>query len=130
MVAAVLAMRSKNLILDEPTAGQDYANYTRFMKTLCDVGAEGAQSLLTANFSATLFITHDLDLAITYANRVVLIGEKKILADGSPEEVLANNDLLARGRVRPTSLLILNRKYYPQTGQFLPAEALAGFGAG
>jgi len=129
-IAAVLAMRSKILILDEPTAGQDYANYTRFMKTLCDVGAEGGQSLLTANFAATLFITHDLDLAITYANRVVLVGEKKILADGPPEEVLTNNDLLARGRVRPTSLLNLNLKYYPQTRQFLPAEALAGLAAG
>jgi energy-coupling factor transporter ATP-binding protein EcfA2 len=124
-IAAVLAMRSKILILDEPTAGQDYANYTRFMKTLCDVGTQGGQSVLTANFAATVFITHDLDLAITYANRVVLLGGKKILADGTPEEVLQNYDLLAQGRIRPTSLLDLNRRYLPQTGHFLPAEALA-----
>jgi energy-coupling factor transport system ATP-binding protein len=80
---------------------------------------------LTANFAATVFITHDLDLAITYANRVVLLGGKKILADGTPEEVLQNYDLLAQGRIRPTSLLDLNRRYLPQTGHFLPAEALA-----
>ena len=126
-IAAVLAMRSKILILDEPTAGQDYANYTRFMKTLCDVGKEGQQSVLTANFAATLFITHDLDLAITYANRVVLLGGKKILADGTPEEVLQNYELLAQGRIRPTSLLDLNRTHLPQSGHFLPVEALARF---
>jgi len=124
-IAAVLAMRSKILILDEPTAGQDFANYTRFMKTLCDVGTPGGQSVLTANFAATLFITHDLDLAITHANRVVLVGRKTILADGTPEEVLQNDDLLAQGRIRPTSLLALNRTLLPQTGRFMPAEALA-----
>ncbi|MBU2611198.1 MAG: ATP-binding cassette domain-containing protein [Chloroflexi bacterium] len=124
-IAAVLAMRSKIMIMDEPTAGQDFANYTRFMETLCGVALEGGKSLLTENFAATLFITHDLDLAVTYANRVLLIGDGRIVADGSPEEVLQDFDLLARYRVRPTSLLRLNCELYPQTRRFMPAEALA-----
>jgi len=128
-IAAVLAMRSKILIMDEPTAGQDYFNYTRFMETLCGVAAEG-QSLLTANFAATLFITHDLDLAVTYANRVLLIGEGRIVADGSPEEVLRDFDLLARYRVRPTSLLYLNCELYAKTRRFMPADALAAYVTG
>jgi len=126
-IAAVLAMRSKIMIMDEPTAGQDYANYTRFMETLCGVGSEGERSLLTESFAATLFITHDLDLAITYANRVLLIGEGRIVADGSPEEVLQNPDLLMRCHVRPTSLLRLNCELYPKTRRFMPAEALAAY---
>ena len=126
-IAAVIAMRSKILIMDEPTAGQDYANYTRFMETLCGVAAEGGKSLLTANFAATLFITHDLDLAVTYANRVILVGEGCIVADGSPEEVLQDFDFLARDRVRPTSLLQLNCTLYPKTRHFMPADALAAF---
>lgn len=126
-IAAVLAMRSKIMIMDEPTAGQDFANYTRFMETLCGVTAEGGKSLLTENFAATLFITHDLDLAVTYANRVLLIGEGRIVADGSPEEVLQDFELLVRCRVRPTSLLRLNCELYPQTRRFMPAEALAAF---
>jgi energy-coupling factor transporter ATP-binding protein EcfA2 len=126
-IAAVLAMRSKIMIMDEPTAGQDYANYTRFMETLCGVAAEGGKSLLTESFAATLFITHDLDLAITYANRVLLIGEGRIVADGSPEEVLQNADLLMRCRIRPTSLLRLNCELYPKTRRFMPAEALAAY---
>jgi energy-coupling factor transporter ATP-binding protein EcfA2 len=128
-IAAVLAMRSKILIMDEPTAGQDYFNYTRFMETLCGVTAEG-QSLLTANFAATLFITHDLDLAVTYANRVLLVGEGRIVADGSPEEVLRDFDLLARYRVRPTSLLYLNCELYAKTRRFMPADALAAYVTG
>lgn len=126
-IAAVLAMHSKILIMDEPTAGQDYANYTRFMETLCGVAEEGGKSLLTTNFAATLFITHDLDLAVTYANRVILVGEGRIVADGPPEEVLRDFDLLARYRVRPTSLLYLNCELYPKTRHFMPADALAAF---
>jgi len=126
-IAAVLAMRSKIMIMDEPTAGQDYANYTRFMETLCSVTVKGGKSLLTENFAATLFITHDLDLAVTYANRVLLIGEGRIVADGPPEEVLQDLDLLACCRVRPTSLLRLNCALYSKTRRFMPAEALASY---
>ena len=120
-------MRSKIIIMDEPTAGQDYANYTHFMDVMCRPSAEGAQSLVAANFASTLFITHDLDLAVTYANRVLLVGDKHIVADGPPEEVLKDFDLLTRYRVRPTSLLRLNLELLPRTGRFLEAEALAAY---
>lgn len=125
-IAAVLAMRSKILIMDEPTAGQDFANYTHFMETLCKT-SEDAQSVLSANFSATLFITHDVDLAVTYSNRVLLFGDKHIVADGTPEEVLKNTELLRKYRVRPTSLLSLNVNLLPKTKRFLPAEALVQY---
>ena len=126
-IAAVLAMRSQIIIMDEPTAGQDYANYTHFMDEMCRPDAHGAQSLVAANFAATLFITHDLDLAVTYANRVLLVGDKHIVADGAPEEVLKDFDLLMRYRVRPTSLLRLNLEMLPQTRRFLAAEELAAY---
>ncbi len=128
-IAAVLAMRSRILILDEPTAGQDYANYTRFMNTLCRATDGRGQSLLSSRFAATLFITHDLDLALTYANRVVLVSEGRIVADGRPEDVLQDFDLLERCRVRPTSLLRMNCEFLPKTGRFLPVEALAAYAA-
>jgi energy-coupling factor transport system ATP-binding protein len=125
-IAAVLAMRSKILVMDEPTAGQDFANYTRFMEALCGT-YDGASSILSAHFAATLFITHDIDLAVTYANRVLLFGDKHIVADGAPEDVLKDADFLLKYRVRPTSLLQLNLSLLPKTGRFLPAESLAGF---
>jgi len=125
-IAAVLAMQSRIMIMDEPTAGQDYANYTHFMDAMCRP-MNGAQSLVAANFAATLFITHDLDLAVTYANRVLLFGDKHVVADGRPEDVLKDFDLLTRYRVRPTSLLRMNLNLLPRTGQFLTAEALAAY---
>jgi len=126
-IAAVLAMRSMIMVLDEPTAGQDYANYTQFMEILCGVSGEDGKSLLSANFAATLFITHDLDLAVTFANRVILVGEGRVVADGPPEQVLRDFDLLKRYRVRPTSLLRMNLDLLPQTGRFHAAEALAAY---
>ena len=126
-IAAVLAMQSKIMVMDEPTAGQDYANYTHFMDAMCKPASAGAQSLVASNFAATLFITHDLDLAVTYANRVLLFGDKHVVADGKPEDVLKDFDLLTRYRVRPTSLLRLNLNLLQHTKQFLPAEALAGY---
>jgi energy-coupling factor transport system ATP-binding protein len=123
-IAAVLAMRSKIMIMDEPTAGQDFANYTRFMDALCKP-TNGTHSLLTARFASTIFITHDLDLAVTYSNRVLLLGDRHIVADGKPEEVLKDTEQLLKYRVRPTSLLYMNLELLPATGGFLPADALA-----
>lgn len=125
-IAAVLAMQSKIMVMDEPTAGQDFANYTRFMDALCSASAD-ARSILSANFESTLFITHDLDLAVTYANRVLLFGDKHVVADGKPEDVLKDVDLLLKYRVRPTSLLQLNLELLAKTKRFLSAEALAEY---
>ena len=64
-IAAILAMRSKILVMDEPTAGQDYKNYMGFMDAI----------LQLPSFEAILFITHDVDLAVIYANRVILVAD-------------------------------------------------------
>ncbi len=114
-IAAVLAMRSRILMMDEPTAGQDYWNYMAFMDAI----------LQMPGFDAIVFITHDLDLAVTYANRVALVNGGRIAAVGPPEEVLRDYDLLRNCRVVPTSLLDLNLKHLPATGRFMRAELLA-----
>jgi len=116
-IAAVLAMRSRILMMDEPTAGQDYWNYRSFMDTI----------LQMPGFEAVLFITHDVDLAVIYANRILLIYNGQVAADGPPHEVLQDEDKLRACRVLPTSLLELNLELYPQTGRFLRAEALAQY---
>jgi len=76
-------------------------------------------------FDAVLFITHDLDLSITYSTRTLLLSEGKVVADGPTEEVLKDEGMLLSCRVRPTSLLELNMKFLPQTGRFMRAEELA-----
>ncbi|MBC7232076.1 MAG: ATP-binding cassette domain-containing protein [Chloroflexi bacterium] len=114
-IAAILAMRSRILAMDEPTAGQDYRNYMEFMDSI----------LQLPYFSAILFITHDLDLAICYANRVILMDNGRIVADGKPEETLSQPELLRECHLYPTSLLQTNLAMLGRTGRFMRAEALA-----
>ncbi|MBI3240892.1 MAG: ABC transporter ATP-binding protein [Chloroflexi bacterium] len=126
-IACVATMRSKILALDEPTAGQDYGNYMSFMDSIlgADNTADGNKSPLS-NFDAMLFITHDLDLAVTYATRAILVSNGAIAGDGQPETVLKDYDLLKRCRVVPTSLLDENLRLLPKTHKFQRAEVLAG----
>ncbi len=114
-IAAILAMRSRILVMDEPTAGQDYQNYMNFMDAI----------LQLPGFEAILFITHDVDLAVIYANRVLLIADGRLVADGLPHDVLRDFPRLEACRVVPSSLLALNVDRFAQTGRFLRAEALA-----
>ncbi len=67
----------------------------------------------------------DVDLAVIYANRILLVYNGRLAADGPPQEVLADDERLRSCRVLPTSLLELNRQHFPRTGRFLRAEALA-----
>ena len=114
-IAAILAMRSRILVMDEPTAGQDYQNYMNFMDSI----------LQMPGFEAIIFITHDVDLAAIYANRVLMISDGRLIADGKPQDVLRDFDRLKANRIIPTSLLALNLKRLSTTGRFMRAEALA-----
>jgi energy-coupling factor transport system ATP-binding protein len=114
-IAAILAMRSKILVMDEPTAGQDYKNYMSFMDSI----------LQMPGFEAVLFITHDIDLALIYANRVILIADGTVRADGKPEDILKDYELLRACSLLPTSLLDENLALLEKSGHFLRAEALA-----
>jgi len=114
-IAAILAMRSRILVMDEPTAGQDYRNYMNFMDAI----------LQMPGFEAILFITHDIDLAVIYANRVLLVADGRLVDDGSPHEVLGDARRLEACRLVPTSLLAENLQAWPRTKRFLRAEALA-----
>ena len=116
-IASVLSMRSRVLMMDEPTAGQDYWNYQSFMSTI----------LQTPGFDAIVFITHDLDLALIFANRVVVLYGGEIVADGHPQEIFQDEETLKKWRLLPTSLLQLNQQLWPKTGQYLCAEALSQF---
>jgi energy-coupling factor transporter ATP-binding protein EcfA2 len=114
-IASVMSMGTRILIMDEPTTGQDYFNYMAFLDSI----------LAMAEFEAVLFITHDLDLAVVYANRVILVGREGIAADGAPYEVLRDRALLEECRLLPTSLLEVNLANFDATKTFFRAEDLA-----
>jgi len=113
-------MNPRLLVMDEPSAGQDYASYTHFMDDIIGAGTDHS-------FEAVLFITHDLDLAIIYANRILLIADGELVADGAPQDVLRDDAVLERCHVRPTSLLKENLRALPGSGRFMPAALLADY---
>lgn len=100
-VASVLTMEPKCVILDEPTAGQDYRSYSNFMDFIRS---------LSERVKAFVAITHDPDLAIEYTDRAVVLSEGRVIADGPTRKILADPAILSQGAIRETSLIQLSRE--------------------
>jgi energy-coupling factor transport system ATP-binding protein len=98
-VGSVLTMQPKCIILDEPTAGQDYRSYSNFMNFICS---------LREHVKSFAVITHDPDLAIEYTDRAIVLNDGKIIADGPTHKVLADTSILKEGAIRETSLIQLS----------------------
>ncbi|MCT1867110.1 ABC transporter ATP-binding protein [Dermabacter sp. p3-SID358] len=94
-IAAALALEPEILILDEPTAGQDFRHYTEFMEFIRELNRGGTTILL---------ITHDMHLALEYVPRAVVLSEGEIIADSSPARILVDDDVTRRANLVRTSL--------------------------
>jgi len=119
-VGAVVTMRPKSIILDEPTSGQDYRSYSEFMDFICSLRG-GMRSLI--------LITHDTDLAIEYTDRAVVLRDGRIVADGPTGEILANPRNLTENSIRETSLIKLSRQLTHGESVLPLHELLAGLQA-
>ncbi len=100
-VGSVLTMEPECVILDEPTAGQDFRSYSNFMNFICS---------LDERIRSFIVITHDPDLAIEYTDRAVVLNDGRIIADGPTRSLLADRSILAGGAIRETSLMEISRK--------------------
>jgi energy-coupling factor transporter ATP-binding protein EcfA2 len=100
-VGSVLTMEPECVILDEPTAGQDYRSYSNFMNFICS---------LSERIRSFVVITHDPDLAIEYTDRAIVLNNGRIIADGPTHSILADRSILAAGAIRETSLIEISRK--------------------
>lgn len=94
-IASILALNPKILILDEPTAGQDYQHYKEFMKFIKSLANNGV---------AIILITHDMHLALEYCDRAIVLCEGKILADDTPAKILSKSYLMEKSNLEETSL--------------------------
>ena len=95
-IAAILALRPSLMILDEPTAGQDYRHYTEFMEFLLNLNHQLDISLL--------LITHDMHLMLEYTSRAVVLSEGVCVADSEPFHVLTDNAIIESASLKRTSL--------------------------
>ena len=100
-IACVLALDPDVLILDEPTAGQDFAHYTEFMDFLHRINARGTTVLL---------ITHDMHLALEYTDRVLVMSDGRLIADDDPTRVLTDQDVCDRADLVTTGLHTLAQR--------------------
>ena len=114
-LAIALALRPSTLILDEPSAGQDHRTAQIFMREVTAI--PGLESLY--------FVTHDVDLALTHADRILLFRDGRVIADGSPMEVIADTARWRACDLRVTSLMEANARYGSVDGKFLDADTLA-----
>jgi len=101
-VASILVLRPSFMILDEPTAGQDYKHYTEFMEFLFNLSSGLGLSLL--------LITHDMHLMLEYTTRAVVLSEGECVADKKPFEVLTNDEIIKKANLKRTSLYELALK--------------------
>ena len=107
-IASILILDPQILILDEPTAGQDYKHYTEIMEFIKNLNQKLNLTIL--------MISHDMHLIQEYTDRTLVIANGKLLADTSAKELFANSELLEKASLTETSLYKLAKKisYNPQ----------------
>jgi len=101
-IASILVLAPDLLILDEPTAGQDYRHYTEIMEFLCDIRKKLPITIM--------MITHDMHLMLEYTDRTLVLTDGKLIMDAKPEEVLTNDEICNRAYLKRTSLYDLAKK--------------------
>lgn len=95
-IASILVMKPEVLILDEPTAGQDYRHYTEIMEFLHRIHEDLGITII--------MITHDMHLMLEYTDRAIVIADGKMLADDTPAHILTNEEISDRAYLKKTSL--------------------------
>ena len=100
-IAAILVLRPKVILLDEPTAGQDYRHYTEIMEFLLDLNRRGI---------TVLMVTHDMHLMLEYARRAIVFSDGQLIADAPCAEILTDGEIIRRASLKETSLYALAQR--------------------
>ena len=94
-IASILVMEPQILILDEPTAGQDYRHYTDIMEFLKSLNDQGVTIVM---------ITHDMHLMLEYTPHAIVISDGRKIGDSSAVDILTNADIAEQASLKLTSL--------------------------
>ena len=94
-IASILVLNPKILILDEPTAGQDYRHYSEIMKFLLEINKLGVTIIM---------ITHDMHLMLEYTPRAIVLAGGRKIADTQAAIILTDGDVIEEANLKETSL--------------------------
>ncbi|WP_318614122.1 ABC transporter ATP-binding protein [Sporosarcina sp. YIM B06819] len=97
-IASILVLEPSVILLDEPTAGQDYKHTTELMTFLESLQQRGVTIIL---------ITHDMHIMMEYTKRAVVLSNGTIIADSSPACILADHQLIDQAHLKQSSLFAL-----------------------
>ena len=97
-IASVLVQDPELIILDEPTAGQDFRHYTEIMEFLRGLNEKGV---------TVVMITHDMHLMLEYTPRALVFADGRLIADRSAAAVLCDPELIHQAALKETSLFTL-----------------------
>ena len=97
-IASVLVQDPELIILDEPTAGQDFRHYTDIMEFLRGLNEKGV---------TVVMITHDMHLMLEYTPRALVFADGRLIADRSAAAVLCDPQLIGQAALKETSLFTL-----------------------
>ena len=97
-IASILVLDPKILILDEPTAGQDFRHYTEIMEFLVEIKKLGV---------TVIMITHDMHLMLEYTPRAIVLSGGKKIADTAASVVLTDMNVIKEANLKETSLFNL-----------------------
>ncbi len=109
-IAIMIALGPDILILDEPTAGQDFRHYTEFMDFLQELNTRGTTVIL---------ITHDMHLALEYTDRNLVMSNGEIIADAHPSVVQTTPEVTARADLVTTGLYTLAERAGIEPGRLV-----------
>ncbi|MCW8327639.1 DUF3744 domain-containing protein [Photobacterium sp. SDRW27] len=101
-IATILVLEPELLILDEPTAGQDYHHYTAMMAFIRELNQKLGITIL--------IISHDMHLVLEYTDRAIVIADSKLLADQQVNAIFSQPQLLEQANLTVTSLYTLAKE--------------------
>jgi len=100
-IASILVLHPQVIILDEPTAGQDFYHYTQIMEFLVELNKQDITIIM---------VTHDMHLMLEYTSRSLVIADGKLVADDSPVHILSDETIINEANLKQTSLFELARR--------------------
>ena len=118
-LAIGIALNPEILLLDEPTANLDIATRKEIMKTLNDI----------KDITETVMIaTHDMQLVCEWAQRIIVLCQGQVIADGTRDEIFGDPEVVKRSGIRPPEIFTLGQEIQADAFCYTVDEFVKGFG--